>query len=308
MTYVEDLTTPATGDAAMRRVKTHAVAQGWVVAASGDGRSAYGASSDVISADSGAGSLDTSGAWMRLRMGGGATREVLIVRKSTSVAWTVRYSAAGFSGGSPSATTAPTATDSQTLIDGTLLPTDGTYRWLICAEDGAPYYLGAYAIPSGGGTAQTLLGLWPMRTGSYPNSDTDPYAMLADYHASDVGKYTRLITVNAGSPQAWSRPGLSSSAFSRCQFAKTTAVTEVIGVSSSMVHAISAEELPLEIPALLIDSGPVYRGPKGYVRDARYCMTPVATTPHGTHLAQGSRYWVRVGDLWLPWGSTPPSL
>lgn len=307
MAYAADLTTPATGDVAMRRLKTQLVAAGWSVAASGDGRSAYGASSDVISADSGAGSLDTSGAWMRLRMSG-ATRELLIVRKSTSVAWTVRYSAAGFSGGSPSATTAPTATDSQTLIDGTLLMADGTYRWLICAENSAPYYLGAYAIPSGGGTAQTLLALWPMRSGSYPSSDTDPYAMLADYHASDVGKYTRLITINAGSPQAWSRLGLSSSAFSRCQFAKTAAVVEVIGVSSSMVHGITYEELPLEIPAMLIDSGPIYRGPKGYVRDARYCLTPVATTPHGTHLEQGSRYWTRIGDLWLPWGSTPPAL
>ena len=39
MAYIDDLTTPATGDAAMRRLKDRLVAAGWTVAASGDGRS-----------------------------------------------------------------------------------------------------------------------------------------------------------------------------------------------------------------------------------------------------------------------------
>ena len=79
MAYIDDLTTPATGDAAMRRLKDRLVAAGWTVAASGDGRSAYEAAGDAITADSGAGSLDASGAWMRLRMGGGAAADYALV-------------------------------------------------------------------------------------------------------------------------------------------------------------------------------------------------------------------------------------
>lgn len=307
MAYVEDLTTPATGDVAMRRFKTRAVLAGWSVAASGDGRSAYGASSDVISADSGAGSLDTSGAWMRLRMSG-TTRELLIIRKATSIAWTVRYSVAGFSGGSPSATVAPTATDSQTLIDGTLLMADGTYRWLLCVEDAAPWYVGAVAIPTGGGAPQTIIALWPMRSGSFPSADTDPYVALAYFNASGACTLSQLSNIVAtnGAPTGWFRHGLSSSAWTGASFCYPLAWTAMVATNGP--HGATGEELPIEIPVLLAGTGPTHRGPKGYARDARYCLSPTGTTPHGTHLENGSRYWIRVGDLWLPWGSTPPAL
>jgi len=304
MAYIEDLTTPATGDAAMRRLKTRLVAAGWTVAASGDGRSAYGASSDVITdvitADSGAGSLDASGAWMRLRMGG-ATRELLILRGSSSTTWTVRYSAAGFSGGSPSATTAPTATDQQALISAAqLLPADGGYRWLVCAEDEAPYHLWAGAVPTGGGAARTLIGLWPMRAGSYPSADTGPYVALAAYDAWDVATVGRMSGSNTTCPS-----GFVSGTWRSTAFAQVVAWANVI---STIGPASSGEDLPAEILCVAINSGPAYYGPRGYVRDARWVLTTTTTSPHGTHLEQGSRYWVRIGDLWLPWGSTPPAL
>lgn len=304
MAYIEDLTTPATGDAAMRRLKTRLVAAGWTVAASGDGRSAYGASSDVITdvitADSGAGSLDASGAWMRLRMGGGATRELLFVRGGASTTWTVRYSAAGFSGGSPSATTAPTATDQQALISAAqLLPANGGYRWLVCAEDAAPYHLWAGAVPTGGGAARTLIGLWPMRAGSYPSADTEPYVALAAYDAGGVATASRMSGYNT------SPSGFVSGTWRLTVFARVDAH---VGVISAIGPASSGEDLPAEILCAAINGGPAYYGPRGYVRDARWVLTTTTTSPHGTHLEQGSRYWVRIDDLWLPWGSTPPAL
>ena len=301
MAYLEDLTTPATGDAAMRRLKTRLVAAGWSVIASGDGRSAYGASSDVITADSGAGSLDASGAWMRLRMGGGATRELLFVRGSSSTTWTVRYSAAGFSGGAPvNATTAPTAADQQNLISASqLLPTDGGYRWLICAEDAAPYHVWAAAMPTGGGAARTLIGLWPMRSGSYPSADTEPYVAIAAYDAWGVATASMMSGYNT-CPSGFVSGTWRSTAFAR--------VDAWVGVISAIGPASSGEDLPAEILCVAINGGPEYFGPRGYVRDARWVLTTTTTSPHGTHLEQGSRYWVRIGDLWLPWGSTPPAL
>ncbi len=299
MAYAEDLTTPATGDAAMRRLKTRLVAAGWSVIASGDGRSAYGASSDVITADSGAGSLDASGAWMRLRPGSG-TRELLIIRGGASTTWTVRYSAAGFSGGSPSATTAPTAADQQNLISASqLLPAGGGYRWLVCAEDAAPWHFWAGAIPTGGGAPRTLVGLWPMREGSYPAGDTDPYAAWASYDATSVATAARLVDVTTGAK------GFFSGTWRTCGFFYPQAWHTAVG---QLGTAASGEELPAEILCGAYGGGPTYYGSRGYVRDARYCISNTTASPYGSHLVQGSRYWVRIGDLWLPWGSPPPAL
>lgn len=311
MAYVSDLTSPATGDAAMRRFKDQVVAAGGHVMASGDGVSAYGATSDVITADSGANSFanytsGSSSAWCRLRVGAGP-REVLIVRGSASTTWSLKYSVIGFTGGSPSATAAPTATDSQTDGPAQLFPTNGTYRLLICAEDAAPYYLGMNTFLFGGGTPLTALHLWPLRAGSYPAADTDPYVLLVDY-ASPPCTQSRLLSVAAGGAKAWAKPGLTGAAWDYCQLAAPYAVVPPVNSTALMLHPITGEELPIEIPAVIIGSGPAYRGPKGYVRDARYCMSHTSVTPYGTHIAYAGRYWIRIGDLFVPWGSTPPAL
>lgn len=299
MAYLENLTTPATGDVAMRHLKTQLVASGWSVAASGDGRSAYEAAGDAITADSGAGSLDASGAWMRLKMSG-ASREFLVIRGASVTTWTVRYSAVGFSGGSPSATTAPTATDSQTLISAAqLLPTDGGYRWLVCVEDAAPYHWWAAAVPTAGGAAQTLVGLWPMRSGSYPVSDAEPYVSWASYNGTSAVTGNRMSDWNNGTK------GFFNGSWRTCGFLGPAYTgIHVTGVAGT---AVSGEELPAEILCTAYE-WMTYYGVKGYVRDARWCLSGTVASPHGTHLEQGSRYWVRVGDLWLPWGSTPPAL
>lgn len=299
MAYLEDLTTPATGDAAMKRLKDRLVAAGWTVAASGDGRLAYEAAGDAITADSGANSLDASGAWMRLRPGSG-TRELLIIRGGASTTWTVRYSAAGFSGGSPpSATTAPTAADQQNLISAAqLLPADGGYRWLVCAEDAAPWHFWAGAIPTGGGAPRTLVGLWPMREGSYPSADPEPYVVMARYEGTNVATSIRLGQNSIG-PNGFVAGAWRNTLFT---ILYTQSYGSAVGVLGA---ATSGEELPAEI---LVAAPEISTGARGYVRDARSVMTTTTTSPHGTHLEQGSRYWVRIGDLWLPWGSTPPAL
>lgn len=298
MAYLENLTTPATGDVAMRHLKTQLVASGWSVAASGDGRSAFEATGDAITADSGAGSLDASGAWMRLKMSG-ASREFLVIRGASSTTWTVRYSAAGFSGGSPSATTAPTAADQQNLISASqLLPADGGYRWLVCAEDAAPWHFWAGAIPTGGGAPRTLVGLWPMREGSYPSADPEPYVVMARYEGTNVATSIRLGQNSIG-PNGFVAGAWRNTLFT---ILYTQSYGSAVGVLGA---ATSGEELPAEI---LVAAPEISTGARGYVRDARSVMSTTTTSPHGTLLEQGSRYWVRIGDLWLPWGSTPPAL
>jgi hypothetical protein len=82
---------------------------------SSDG-STYNATGDQItSSSSGAGGMDNASAWYRIT-DPGSVREYLFQRVSAHYSWIWQYSALDkFSGGTPDATTLPTATDSQGL-------------------------------------------------------------------------------------------------------------------------------------------------------------------------------------------------
>lgn len=304
MAYVGNLTTPATDSVAARTWKTRLVASAqWSVVASGDGASLYGASSDVITADSGAGSMANNNAWMRLRRTG-TTFEYLLFRTGATT-WTLRASALGFLGGSPSATVQPTATDVVTFVSSAqLFPTDNTYRLLVCAEDASPAHWWAGAVPIGGGAPRTLMGHYPMRTGSFPSADVAPYTAVGGYNSSDIATVSLLSGTGASAATRCFHSGTARA----CAWNGPTgqAIGSPVGVSGA--HSQSGEELLVEIPATISDSGPVYFGPKGYLRDARYALSTIALCPTGTHLTQGSDTWVRMGALWLRWDAVEPAL
>ena len=312
MAYNTTQITPSTGDAAMRAAKDFWVASGrWEVAASGDGDALYNASGDVIVADSGAGSfanytVSTKNSWCRLRMVG-TSREFLIVRGSASTAWWIRYSLTGFSGGSPSATVAPTATDQQnvfgTAITGTaLFPANGTYQVSLCAENADPSYaMASWRLTGGTPTAQGLFGLCPLKTGTYPTTptaDADPYVCLAGYYSGLPYSQFTNPTPATNFARAWSKPGLGGAAWA-------AAVLNLdANNASGATHAINNYELAPEVAAQLFNAGTAY-GPKGILRDVRAALSAVAVSPSGTYLVDGSDYFIRVGALWLRWGSTP---
>lgn len=314
MAYNTTQSSPSTGDAAMRAIKDFWVASGrWEVVASGDGDARYSASGDVITADSGAGSfanytVATKNAWCRLRMVG-TTRELLIERGSASTTWWIRYSLLGFSGGSPSATVAPTATDQQnvhgTAITGSqLFPTDGTYQVSICAEDASPNYaLASWRLTGGTPTAQGILGVLPLKTGTYPTTptaDADPYVCFAGYANGVI--YANFTSNNAASnfARAWSKPGLGGATW--CASMLGLDANNSVGAT----HAINSYELAPEVSAQMATSGgPTYYGPKGILRDARGAMSSTTVSPNGTYLVDGTDYFMRWGPLWLRWGTTP---
>ena len=313
MAYNTTQITPSTGDAAMRAIKDFWVASGrWEVVASGDGDALYNASGDVITADSGAGSfanytVSTKNSWCRLRMVG-TSREFLIERGSASTTWWIRYSLTGFSGGSPSATVAPTATDQQnvfgTAITGTqLFPADGTYQVSICAEDADPSYaMASWRLTGVTPTAQGLFGLCPLKTGTYPTAptaDADPYVCFAGYSAGLTYNQFTYATPTVNVARAWSRPRLGGATW-------TAAMLNLDAFNASgATHAINSYELAPEVSAQMATAGPTYYGPKGILRDVRAALSAVAVSPSGTYLVDGSDYFIRVGALWLRWGSTP---
>lgn len=299
MTVLTSVSTPSTGDDAIFALKQQAVTAGWSVPASGDGVATYGAASDVITTSA---ALGTSGAWFRLKMPG-ATRELLFTRKATATAWTIKYSVVGFVGGSPSPTVSPTATDSQTLIDGTLLGADGAYRWLVSFDDAAPYELWAAGHTIGTLTPNGGIALLAMETGSYASADTDPYVAYAK-SGSVFARDALGGNVNTGPCFS----GLFGATWSSAPFAHPVidgaygAYTFV--ANSGRMSSVSAQEVPIDIPCV----NGTY-GHKGRVRGAKYAGSLVATAPWGTHLTDGNgAYWLRVGDLWLQWDVTVPAL
>lgn len=301
MTVLTSVSTPSTGDDAIFALKQQAVTAGWSVPASGDGVATYGAASDVITTSA---ALGTSGAWFRLRMPG-ATRELLFTRKADATAWTIKYSVAGFSGGSPSATVSPTATDSQTCINGTLLTTNGTYRWVISADDAAPYELWAAGLVVGSLATSGAVALLAMATGSYDPTDVDPYALYAVGGTVFVaGTLTGGNgTIGFGSVfAAWLGATWSVVGFA-CPYISGLYGSSSI-IASNGVTSISGKEVPLEIHCLNVS-----KGHKGLVRGAKHVSATTATAPYGTHLTDGNNAcWLRVGDLWLQWSATVPSL
>lgn len=320
MAVLTTVSTPATGDAAMRTFLAQALAAGWTVPSSSDGLT-YNASGNQITTDSGAGSFANAGAWARLQQPGGG-REILVQRGSTSVLWRVLYSVAPFSGGSPGATRCPTATNQQFLLGGgtdasptyaTLLGTNATYSWLTSFDNASPYECWAAGLTSGTLAASSAIALLAMEANSYDAADADPYAAIAT--STSVLAVTAAIwqahNTAYSNFHAWYRYNLVGAAWAGCAFGSIWFGQGNIGaestiVTSGLASSASSQELPLPIVAGFRHT---VTGTKGRVRGAKYVLGATGTIPNGTHLTDGSSsYWVRVGDLWLQWSSSAPSL
>lgn len=188
-------TTPDTGATAMYQLKERLKSAGWTVQASSDGTTHNSSGDQISSGVSGAGGFANNSAWVRLRSPAGAGgAEFVIQRGTVNANWRLKYSVtAGFSGGSPSATRVPSASD-EVLIWGagtdasptyaTLLGTDSFYRWNVAADDAAPYGFWAGAFPTGGGVP----------TGAFV------YEPLSGLEPTDAGKYAIYLSGSGQNP------------------------------------------------------------------------------------------------------------
>jgi hypothetical protein len=217
-----NLTNAASTAEVMFRLKKLLKAVGWTVPSSSDGTT-YNASGDQITTDgSGAGGLDNNYAWYRLQDPGGL-REFVFQRSTNEYTWKSYYSAAAkFSGGSPDATTLPTATDGQQVI-GTGGSFDSSWGWQSVSVANYRWHIGADNAAVGGvygfyivarrkttGAAHRRLVLDPMKVGSYPDgsvgdADVDP----------SVTWMGSANTFTTGSPTigTWYKYGLSGASW-----------------------------------------------------------------------------------------------
>ncbi len=202
---------------------------GWIVKSSGDGLT-YNPSGDIFtSGDAGAGGMFNTSSWFRIQMPlmGGVNRE-LIFQYGSSFSWRIKYSySTGFTGGSPSATRTPAATDEKYIMGGAtdaspqyspLFAGDASYKYhAVVADinDGFMFY--SVAAGHNSGNLTHILYMDQMQIDSISSLDIDGYVFYANYTpatlvARSLYGHGYLPTANNG-PQSWLKKGFSNETF-----------------------------------------------------------------------------------------------
>lgn len=297
----------------MYNIKERLKSSGWTVPSSSDGTT-YNASGDQItSSGSGAGGLANSLAWFRVRDPAGV-REFTFQRSSSdNTSWRVKYSAAAkFSGGSPSATVTPYATDEAICVGGgtdasptmgTFYTTDGSYRQHLMADNAAPY--GWYSVVYVNGTGaecQGSLMMDPM-TGA-PGSDSDSVVIFVATNSTSfsAGTTSTHLTGHSGPGKAWYQFGTGSQAFqSVCGLMYHGYTTANVMISPNSVgvnpHSGNDDLLPLPWVRASTMSGP--NGFKGFSSFMRW--NGVSRTTGTTFTTSATRDRFVVSHVNLPW-------
>lgn len=305
---------PSTQAVAIYDCKTFLKTLGWTVPRSGDS-STYNSTGDQISSGgSGAGGLDAGNSWFVLQ-DPGIGRSFCIQKVSTT--WRVKYSkGAGFTGGSPSATRVPSATDEQTLLgSGTdASPTgaawfagaNGAYHHVGMADDATPYGFWFGAYPTSSPSSSNANHAWvmdPLRTG-YPSEDVDPVVHYLDATTTSFGGDD--LSEEDGAPGPL---GYLASSFVRISL---TGYWADFAASAIAVPATTAATDPATgkhglFPALYFrrnDLG-TEQGPKGWSSLIKWA-SGTGTNNHTLSVVT-SRDHIKLRNVALLWdGSVPP--
>lgn len=279
-------------------------AVGWSVISSSDGTT-YNASGDQVTHDgSGANGMNNNNAWFRIQ-DPGVLREYVFQRGTIHYSWKWIYSASDkFTGGTPSATVIPTATDQQGLARNattfqTMFPT-GAFYTQIAAQSAA--HNGVYAwwlIASEGNVSppeQTCMCCDSMDS-AYSTSDNDP---CIHYGSDDYPVLGNICTSSASSTdniKGWMKYGVAG---------------EEWGGLTGNYYYNSAGWVPsygqpnphngklplLPIPFFRHTSTGSVIGFKGVAKYMRWC--PHVSINYPTVLADTSDNYVVFGDLCFP--------
>lgn len=195
------------------------VLAGQIVASSGDGLAAFGASSDVIaSGSSGANGFNNDLAWVRIQLKNG--REIIYQMISiASGTARIKYATTPFTGGAPSATQVPSAADEVIALGGgsDAVPTGVAWINNLAGGDAVRRLFGAVdsASPSGFwfslrsqenfGTNDHCWALDPITPFTVVDDD-DPYVLILGFGSSSLKwdqDQMQLMTSSAMILQGW---------------------------------------------------------------------------------------------------------
>jgi hypothetical protein len=319
MAFTFSKSTPLTGSVAMYAFKEQLKASGWSVLSSSDS-STYNSSGDQIaSGSSGANGLANTSAWIRLRSPAGVGGcQFILQRGVNNTLWRLKYSiTAGFSGGSPSATQVPSATDEIILYGGgtdasptydSLFSTDNTYRWNVGSDSAAPYGFWGGAFPTGGGVPFSAIVHEPL-TATDP-SDANPYALYVSGSNAFLTNSISTESMSASSNILWSTtPSVSPTSSDWLFFSGLVMYVQSGGVlvvpANIPVNPINSNDqiFPIVLARRSALPTPSYKGVTTIMR----WHSPNRTTGD-TLTVSTARDRIIYGNLSLPWDGSVPTV
>lgn len=315
MAVLTDVSSPANGTEAIFSLLTELCGAGWVVKRWSDATTLSADNVNLTtnpygSAASGAGNLGNTSAWFRVAAAD-ASREWLFQRGSGDATWTVSRSVAGFTGGSPNATTAGTATDATALFSAASLFSATPGRWFISCESASPYGFTAWAQTLGGGNVLTFLSDEPLLSGSTATEDTDPYLWIGYYNGT--GLSTTAFAISAGTAVVGYKRFVSAGSNQRFSYGAVYDGTGQIVAPPANSTAgqmgqtpTSAKEVPVRINVFRNATAATTSGWIGITNRHRWAT--VGGRANGQTLQDGSSYWAFAAGVWVPWDSSTPSL
>lgn len=329
---------PATPGEAIWMLKEALVAAGWSVARSGTGSGGVYSAAGDAHAPGGpyAGTLDLADAWFELRQPSGASpRRSFLFKLVTANGsdWRIRYSSngTGFTGGSPSATALPTATDAQALTNDPA----GTTSLLYVPTGGSGPGIGAVDIIAGD-TTEEFSFFFGCRSGidynnySFPGYETvicldvltqaqgadadpavvgihfvgDSYQFALPSSAGLIGEMTASQT--AGCMRGWYKKGLSGATFTThpicvwgCQ---EGAVGTVVPRSMDRMSEGADGETFTTLPVIYWRGGATHTTQRGFKGKSR--LFHDAQRRFGGLRLNQDRSRLSIGMLSIPWDGT----
>ena len=312
MATITHVSSPATGAVAVDALIDTLLSAGWVITRWSDATTYTDATGSPLAANpygsgaSGAGNLGNTSAWFTVRAPD-SSREWLFQRNASDAAWTINRSAAGFVGGSPAATTLPTATDATALFTAASAFTATPGRLFISADDDDGYGWRLMCIPSGGGNVLTLLADVPLD--SPDPADTDPYLWVGYYNATGLTIYA------AGTATTLYGPALVYKRFVGAGSNQLVILATFFGYIGRLAPPESEQggalpssgyDVPLPIPVLRMGAPSTTTGWCGFARGLRWAA--VRNRANGQTLDGTTEYWIYAAGLWLRWDSSTPTL
>lgn len=213
--------TTITGSQAIYELKQTLKSAGWTVPRSSDGTTYNTSGDQITSGSSGANGMANNNAWFVIKSPSvdGYQREFCIQRMTANTIWRIKYAVnSTFSGGSPSATRVPSATDEATVHgSGTdasptgagLFGTDSSYRYHFIAggsEESYSFY--SFAYPSGGGSSNHTFMFDRCAINTFAPEDADPFVIYSNNTSSLISTLANLYTC-----KCWYKKDLTGQVF-----------------------------------------------------------------------------------------------
>lgn len=301
---------PATGSIATYQLLTLLLSVGWTKTKDSDGTTYSSSGTQVTSGNTGTNGLANSNAWFVIKHPTG-NNSFCFQRGSSHTSWRVSYCADNaFTGGSPSATQipAPGGSSVEVILFGSGTPaspnfnslytTDNTYKFHVIAGGAAEGY--SFLSMANTTSTTTLNGgtviFDRMLTGTFSASDTDPYVMYVTSPTS--GPFANFFSTNAAKTWFGALTDVNNNRTIGAQS------YQVVGAGTGLgVNPFTSKDDMLPVPWIRNGTNPGWKG-----MSTLFKWPSVLRTSFDTYDVSGTRDYIHVNSMVLPWDGSTPSI